>query len=222
MIRIELNAILGGSRFATSLAFNKSSNSSSGASDEPLFCFHTGPLWALATEKKTNTAGWIERLITQPQHTLSTHPLNTPYQHTLSTHPLNTPYQHTLSTHPINTPYQPIPSTHPINTPSQHTLSTHPINPPSQQSPQPQPHHHYPTGSAGGGNNSFGGKVSSGRGALFATGGDDRSLTPLLHPLNTPCTPLLHPFNAPLTNAPLTTPSLSPTSLNSPPSHTPL
>ena len=32
------------------------------------------------------------------QHTLSTHPVNTPYQPTLSTHPVNSPYQHTLFT----------------------------------------------------------------------------------------------------------------------------
>ena len=57
--RIELNSLLGGSRFAASLAFNHSKNNNSnnnnsqGQSDEPLFHFHTGPLWALATEKKT-------------------------------------------------------------------------------------------------------------------------------------------------------------------------
>ena len=34
--------------------------------------------------------------------------------HTLSTHPLNTPFQHTLSTNSL---------THPLNTPSHHTLS---------------------------------------------------------------------------------------------------
>ena len=36
------------------------------------------------------------------QHTLSTHPINTPYQHALSTCPINTLHQHTLSTHPIH------------------------------------------------------------------------------------------------------------------------
>ena len=53
-------------------------------------------------------------------------------------------HQHTLSTHPINTPYQPILSTHPINTSYQHKLSTHPPIPPLN-SPLPSPSHHSAT-----------------------------------------------------------------------------
>ena len=61
--RIELNALLWGSRYAASLALNNNYNSNNynspspvpGASDEPLFWFHSGPLWALAAEKKATT-----------------------------------------------------------------------------------------------------------------------------------------------------------------------
>ena len=47
------------------------------------------------------------------------------HQHTLSTHPLNTPCQYTLSMRPVNTLCQYTLPIHPVNTPSQYTLSTH-------------------------------------------------------------------------------------------------
>ena len=63
----------------------------------------------------------IEVILPTPlyQHTLLSHPINTPYQHTLSTHPIILLYQHTLSTHAFKTV---------CNTPYQHTISTHPTN----------------------------------------------------------------------------------------------
>ena len=82
------------------------------------------------------------------RHTLSTHPLNTPYQHIISIYPINTPYQHTRSTHPLNTPAQHTLSPHPLNTPSHHTLSTHPLNTPYHHTlfthPLTTPSHHTP------------------------------------------------------------------------------
>ena len=109
---------------------------------------HTPSLNPLSTPACRRCQHWPLSIIPN-QHTLSTHPINTPSQPTLSTHPLN-PSQPTLSTHtpPINTPspYQPtLPLSTPpppINTPSpyQHTLST-PLDTPSQLSP----HHSFST-----------------------------------------------------------------------------
>ena len=60
--------------------------------------------------------------VAHPHHTLSTHPSTHP-----STHLIDTLYQHTLSIHPINTPYQPTLqhtlSIHPMNTSYRHTLN---------------------------------------------------------------------------------------------------
>ena len=76
-----------------------------------------------------------------PQHTLSTHPINTlcqyTHQHTLSAHPINAHYQYTLSTrcqytyqHTLSTRTIFSPSTHPLKPTHQPTLSTPLLNPP--------------------------------------------------------------------------------------------